>query len=622
MSTSVDTWKGGDNLALVDKVASIAAKHVGRCEDLIKELTIFFGGHSQKVEILKSCSERMRDIANRFKEERRNPKGSQQVPDLFQVAEKLRETKKAFLKSTMDQDRVDLTLGFDVQSPAKPTRQDLQYLTPVKNMPVKKTPTQKMFRQEVLARLQQPILTLLDLTDLEKQEATLYQEYLEEQAEAARSKSWDKASVEKENSQMARLVGIAFRALLAENVKKYEAYKSQSGQGEIRWDYNVKNLTTSENDVLYMTKASYASKMVQVRGAETMKPADLLETLEAERIKYEWFIKMFMPEKEAEKATLELEQSLGQLIQTSLLNGSEAMRMYVSMAEENRGVLDNITSLFSFYRTKFSRLKVGGVGDSKPTKSPIKVNHITEETPLDEHSMPEDVKEAFSILLQRPISKHPQGMPVSETHTQTESATVESVWQLKDNIDKVAAWVGKPKGGTKRKKALDSDSEEEPEQQEKGKGKKKAEGTTSIKKLEQRVSRMESKVGQNKSVSWADSHQRPHRERPNQQKPQPVCYDFQKGKCTRNSCRFSHGNQQGPPKERRPGPQVEIPDDACATIKAGKKCKQKGCPANHGKFNTNSKRQCWHEEKEKLCYSLYNKEGCHFLHDNSYSKNE
>ena len=49
MSTSVDTWKGGDNLVLVDKVASIAAKHVGRCEDLIKELTIFLEAIPKKL---------------------------------------------------------------------------------------------------------------------------------------------------------------------------------------------------------------------------------------------------------------------------------------------------------------------------------------------------------------------------------------------------------------------------------------------------------------------------------------------------------------------------------------------------------------------------------------------
>ena len=35
MSTIVDKWKGGDNLVLVDGVSCIAAKHVGRPEDMV-----------------------------------------------------------------------------------------------------------------------------------------------------------------------------------------------------------------------------------------------------------------------------------------------------------------------------------------------------------------------------------------------------------------------------------------------------------------------------------------------------------------------------------------------------------------------------------------------------------
>ena len=61
MSTFVDVgrkgdalWSGGNNLVLIDKVACIAAKHVGRYEEMAKELTIFFAGDVEKLKIVKS----------------------------------------------------------------------------------------------------------------------------------------------------------------------------------------------------------------------------------------------------------------------------------------------------------------------------------------------------------------------------------------------------------------------------------------------------------------------------------------------------------------------------------------------------------------------------------------
>ena len=72
MSTLVDTWKGGDNLVLVDGVSRIASKHVGRPEDMVKELLTFFTGDLKKTEVLKGCLEKMRDVSDRFKTERRS----------------------------------------------------------------------------------------------------------------------------------------------------------------------------------------------------------------------------------------------------------------------------------------------------------------------------------------------------------------------------------------------------------------------------------------------------------------------------------------------------------------------------------------------------------------------
>ena len=383
MSTYVDVWRGGDNLDLVDKVACIAAKHVGRYEDMVKEMTNFFTKETKKVEIMKSCSEKMRDVANRFKADRRAPKSGAMVPTLFQLAQELREKKKKFLEATIGDQQVYLTVG--ARMPPGSSRDDIQYLTPQKSLPTVKVVVDRQLRITMMEKLRQPIFSMEDLTAQEKEEADLHRQQLKKRAEDDRTESWNDNSVEKENFAMARLIEVAFRALLAENVKRYEVYKGNSGNGDIRWDYEVKQLDKTDNDIFYMAKAAYAAKIMQVKGSDSLKPSKLMDVLETERIKYEWFLGMFLEEDEAEDAVWQLEQSLGQIIQSSLLNnGDTGMQLYVSMAEENPKVQEGKMSLFAFYRTKFTRLRAGEQS-SKPTRSPYKVNHISEgESPASE----------------------------------------------------------------------------------------------------------------------------------------------------------------------------------------------------------------------------------------------
>ena len=92
---------------------------------------------------------------------------------------------------------------------------DIQYLTPVKNLKTQRVLVPQAWRKKVLEKLLTPIFCTDDLTQEELEEATLHRERLKEQAEELRSEAWNNSSVEKENSQMAVLWGVAFRALLA-----------------------------------------------------------------------------------------------------------------------------------------------------------------------------------------------------------------------------------------------------------------------------------------------------------------------------------------------------------------------------------------------------------------------
>ena len=605
MSTVVGTWKEGGNLTLSEHVACIAAKHVGRYEDMIKELVVFFGGDTKKVEILKSCQERMRDVSNRFKEDRRAPRSGTNVPQLLNLAQELREKKKQFLIATQGEAQVEVTVGAVVRAGAA-----VQYLTPVKNLKTQRVKAPQSWRKKMLEKLLAPIFSTDDLTQEELEEATLHRERLKEQAEAARSEAWNDSSVEKENFRMAALWEVAFRALLAENIKKYDVYKDHSGKGDIRWNINVKTLTEEQNEVFVMTEAALAANIMQIKGSSGVP--HLTESLEAERIRYEWFVKMYLPEDKAEKAVLKLEQSLGQLVRNAIVSGNDiGMKLVVPLAEESAEVKGGKGSLFSFFRSTFSRLRVGEIKSQKPTKSPLQVNHLGEEAPSDEEltkEMPEDVKEAYDVLMQRPISKHPQGTPVSETHRQKESTTVESLWQLKDKVDKVTGWAQKNKKLKKRKKE-DSSSEEESKSDKNKKSKTKSKpAVDEVHKLEQRLVALESKA----------------------KGPPRPCYSFRdNGKCARgDTCKFSHERKPSPTQSQPKTPAkrdgyVELPDNICDNVRRGA-CKAQNCAANHGTFNKNSKVKCHHDERKQLCFNRFRKpEGCRYFHEDvTTEKNE
>ena len=567
MSTVVGTWKEGGNLTLTEHVACIASKHVGRYDDMIKELVVFFAGDTKKVEILKSCQERMRDVSNRFKEDRRAPRSGTNVPPLITLAQELREKKKQFLIATKDEEKVEVTVGSVLRSGA-----DIQYLTPVKNLKTQRVLVPQAWRKKVLEKLLTPIFCTDDLTQEELEEATLHRERLKEQAEELRSEAWNNSSVEKENSQMAVLWGVAFRALLAENMKMYHVYKDHSGKGDIRWNINVKTLTDSENEVFVMTEAALAANIMQIRASSGVP--QLTESLEAERIKYEWFVKMFLPEEKAEKAVLKLEQSLGQLVRNAIVSGSDiGMKLVVPLAEESAEVKGGKGSLFSFFRSTFSRLRVGEVKPQKPTKSPLQVNHLDEKTPSDEE-------------------------------------LVESLWQLKDKVDKVTGWAQKNKKLKKRKIKDDSSSEEESKSDKNKKAKSKGKpAVEEVHKLEQRLNALESKMK-------GGPAKRP-------------CYSFRdNGKCARgDTCKFSHEGKpstQTQPKTpvKRDG-YVELPDNICDNVRRGA-CKAQNCAANHGTFNKNSKVKCHHDERKQLCFNRFRKpEGCRYFHEDATTeKNE
>jgi hypothetical protein len=110
-------------------------------------------------------------------------------------------------------------------------------------------------KKALLDHLSEPVFTVADFSEDEIDEAMAVQDSLREVLEKQELRIHQDASVEKENESLKSLFEIAFRALLAENVKKPEIYLCKTGSGEVDWDINVKKSSTP-NSLMSSTQAS------------------------------------------------------------------------------------------------------------------------------------------------------------------------------------------------------------------------------------------------------------------------------------------------------------------------------------------------------------------------------
>ena len=620
-SSTVAQWKGGDNLLLVKMIHQVAVKHTGRYEDLLQELTNIFSNDEEKLKIVKSCVEKMRSVSVRFKNKRKGANAAALVPSLFEIAENTREKKKAYIGRSSE-------VKMKVVNPG--AHEVVTFLTPKKKTsgkaPVMKEMTlNEKEKKAMLERLSEPVFTLADFSKDELSEAMEVQESLREVLEMQELRMHQDASVEKENESLKSLFEVAFRALIAENVKKPEIYLCATGS-EVNWDINVKDSSTP-NSLMSSTQASLSSSIIQGKSIMAMKPEKLIDSLVVDHATYTWFVGMFLESAAAKEAVKALEVSMGQAVQMALLKtGDKSDQLYVSMAEENSKVQDGTTTLFAFYRAKFSRLKAEGAGFG----SEVKIRHVTheeEDLPKEFAGAPEEVKEAYKVLLQKPISKHPDGRPVREVQTQKESTSIESVWELKESADKVATWLGKKNKDKRKKEEEDSESssggEDQSSQQKKKEGQPPKKQKGLVRKLQQQVQSLENYKRKVEAKKPQDRDGKSGRD----SRDKPECFDYRDtGKCSRgSSCKFEHREKDGrggrqPPHSSSSSSHSSTPSDACRDLVRSGKCRKgRDCRSNHGKSSRTAKKQCLWEEKGKLCPHLFRQGGCNYFH--KYVKN-
>ena len=531
---------GGPTLQLVGDVFQFVMKSAKSYKDLFQSLSTFLSRDIEKTKIMNECVQRSDDISAMFEGIRRGSKISQAAPTILEVAIDLRKKKKMYIFSTLEDD-IDVELLCVRKPTDAPNAASGPFVTPVKSRPAGTALAVRsnlQMRKDLYKELSLPLMTQSSLSEGELQEAKLVREELKKEVEEEKQNLWREASKEKENQKLEALFEVAFRAILCSNEQRLEDYREQlhGGNGDINWDIDIRDPQTN-NRVLLTLKSSLSSTITQGGRAGANDPRALADAFSEEHAKYAWFVRTFLDNTAAAAAGRELEEAMGHNLEIRLLAGSEIDKMYVSMASENASVMDRSISLFAFYKAKFSKLRAGSVAAGlDPAQAPTKnrVNHIEG---IDTTDMPVDVQKCYNnVFLQRPISGHPDGTPVSETQTQTESRTIESVWKMREAADKLLGW--SEKQAKRKKESSDQDvssaDESDAKEAKSAEGKKKTKGggkktkDPTVRKLEERLQKLE-KRGPGGAQNQGN------------QGEAKVCYQFQRrGNCDRNNCTFSH----------------------------------------------------------------------------------
>ena len=529
-----------------------------------------FAGDANKMLIIRQCIQASSDVLESFEQNKYVLKNSlrkqEEEEDEKAVAAKLLKDKIAFLNTMKKQEDVDMPIITSASSGLK-----FPDFTPVK---AKKptsviTTTTKEDRMTIVRNL------TLELQTADYDEETLCEARVK-MSESKQKKTTSSAALKIENDKtLLTYYRVLVRELLIEVMTGTPSSQNIEFPKEVEIAKANKGTVADSADVMDRVRNLTYTRISNMMVPSANEMLAFTRKLKPELNTYLWFAKIYVSEQEVGRYRRDVHNVLaGKLDQISAEAGM-ALSMY---GQGDARVKAGAMTKYDYYVEYVEGIARAKGSFKPPTELPKPGIRLVQEasppTSDDTHALVglpkeiDDLQEKIQILLTGALSKNPDGQAVLEKLSQMKSTLSETYFSKKpDSKDKkpINDTKSDSKSSTKKRKSSrksdsDSDSDEPPAKTPKKDSDATARYTVSEFKEIMKLASTPDAGNANAS--------------PKKEGKSNVCYDFQKGNCTRGArCHFEHSKEQN---SRRPGPAP------CFNFRKGN-CNRQDCRYAHDK---------------------------------------
>ena len=595
-----------------------------------------FAGDANKMLIIRQCIQASSDVLESFEQNKFILKNSlrkqEDEEDERTVATTLLKNKIAFLNSMKKDNDVDL--------PIITTTTGLQYpdFTPLKAKKAtsKVLTTTRDERKTIVRNLQ------MELQTADYDEETLY-EARAKMAESKVKKTTSSSTLKIENDRTLLIYyRVLVRELLIEVMTGTPSSQKIDFAAEVAIAKSKNDTVVDSNDVMDRVRTLTYTRISNMIVPSAQEMLAFTRKLKPELNTYLWFAKIYGTDVEVARLRRDIHSVIaGKLDQIS----AEAGMSLSMLGQYDPRVKAGTMTKYDYY-VEYEEGIARQKGSTKPPTELPKpgirlVQGASPPTSDDTHALVglpkeiDDLQEKIQILLTGALSKNPDGQAVLEKLSQMKSTLSETYFSKKsDSKDKKPISDAKSdskSSSKKRKSSRKSDSESDSDEPTTKTPKKDSDATarytvSEFKEIMKLVntpdagnananSKKEGRSGvcynfqKGNCTRGANCHFE-HVKEQNSRKPGPApCFNFKRGNCNRNDCRYSHEKDGGDREQKK----HKFADLLCEeTIKKGY-CATRTCSGKHGKWNASGE-LCKSEAEGKVCRFLPKPEGCRFKH--------
>ena len=630
-------WDGGSAEDLVKILHAIEEQNIVDLQCLLKGATLLsvFAGDANKMLIIRQCIQASSDVLESFEQNKFILKNSlrkqEDEEDEKAVAATLLKSKITFLNS-MKKDN-------DVELPIMKNSKGLKYpdFTPMK---AKKSTsvvqnTTRDERKTIVRNLQ------LELETADYDEEILC-EARAKMAENKPKKPTSSSTLKIENDRTLLIYyRVLVRELLIEVMTGTPSSQMIDFAKEVATAKSAKDTVADSTDVMDRVRTMTYTRISNMMVPSAQEMLAFTRKLKPELNTYLWFAKIYGAENEVARLRRDIHSVLaGKLDQIS----AEAGMSLSMLGQYDPRVKAGTMTKYDYYVEY-----VEGIARQKgPTKPPAElpkpgirlVQGVSPPTGDDVHTLVglpkiDDQLSQFQVLLTGALSKNPDGGAVLEKLSQLKS-TLSETYFTKKSDEKEKKPISDSKSDSKssdkkRKSSRKSESDSDSDESTPKPSKKKGDATTryTVAEFEKILKLANTPDAGNANTNFkkegrssicydfqkgnctrgARCHFEHTKEQNSRRSGPAPCFNFKKGNCNKQDCRYAHDKNGGDREQKK----HRFADLLCdETIKKGY-CSTRTCSGKHGKWAASGD-ACKAEAEGKPCYFLTRPEGCKFKH--------